>query len=83
MVFIRVIFSDARDMREIESESVRLVVTSPPYYNAPFDFPELFKSYDEYLNLLRGVGREVYRVLKPGRVACFITQDVRIEGKCC
>ena len=81
MVQIKVVFGDARSMKEVVDESVHLAVTSPPYYNAPFDFPELFKSYDEYLDLLRGVGRELYRVLKPGRVACFVTQDVRIEGR--
>ena len=81
MVFIKVIFGDARNMKELPNESVHLVVTSPPYYNAPFDFPGLFKNYDEYLDLLRSVGKELYRVLKPGRVACFVTQDVRIEGK--
>ena len=81
MVFVKLVFGDARDMRELQSESVHLVVTSPPYYNAPFDFPGLFSSYGEYLDLLRAVGRELYRVLRAGRVACFVTQDVRVEGR--
>ena len=81
MVRVKVVFGDARDMRELQSGSVHLVVTSPPYYNAPFDFPGLFGSYDEYLDLLRGVGEELRRVLQPGRYACFVTQDVRIEGR--
>jgi len=81
MVWCKIIFGDARNMRELSEGSVDLVVTSPPYFNAPFDFPGLFKSYDEYLDLLRDVGREIYRVLKKGRVACFVTQDVRIEGR--
>jgi len=81
VVRIKVIFGDARSMGELPGESVHLVVTSPPYYNAPFDFPGLFRSYDEYLDLLRCVGRELYRVLRTGRVACFVTQDVRIEGR--
>ncbi|MEM3943327.1 MAG: site-specific DNA-methyltransferase [Thermofilaceae archaeon] len=68
-------------MRELQDESIHLVVTSPPYYNAPFDFPGLFSSYDEYLDLLERVGREVYRVLASGRVACYVTQDVRIGGR--
>lgn len=80
-MFIKVVFGDSRDMREIPNESIHLVVTSPPYYNAPFDFPGLFKSYDEYLDMLKSVGREIYRVLSPGRIACFVTQDVRINGK--
>ena len=81
MVYVKIIFGNARNMKELSSESVHLVVTSPPYYNAPFDFPSLFRNYDEYLDLLRDVGREIYRVLKKGRVACFVTQDVRIEGR--
>jgi len=68
-------------MKEIMSSLVHLVVTSPPYYNAPFDFPNLFSSYDEFLKLLKNVGRELLRVLLPGRYMCFVTQDVRIEGK--
>lgn len=81
MVDIKVVFGSSEVMKELGSNSVNLVVTSPPYYNAPFDFPGLFGSYDDYLNLLRHVGRELLRVLQPGRVACFVTQDVRIEGK--
>ena len=77
----KIIFGDSRDMHEVEDESVHLVVTSPPYYNAPFDFPSLFGSYSEYLNLLEEVGREIYRVLKNGRIACFVVQDVRIDGE--
>jgi len=81
MPWVKVVFGNSRDMRELEDGSVQLVVTSPPYYNAPFDFPNLFRSYDEFLGLLRDVGKELFRVLQPGRVACFVTQDVRIDGK--
>jgi len=68
-------------MKEIPSGSVHLVVTSPPYFNAPFDYPGLFKDYDEFLGLIRAVAKELRRVLAPGRIACFVTQDIRIEGK--
>ncbi|MEM4976487.1 MAG: site-specific DNA-methyltransferase [Desulfurococcaceae archaeon] len=81
MVFVKVFFGSSESMRELQDGSVHLVVTSPPYYNAPFDFPGLFSSYNEYLDLLERVGREVYRVLASGRVACYVTQDVRIDGK--
>ena len=77
----KIIFGDCRDMREIGSESVHLVVTSPPYYNAPFDYPDLFRDYDEYLSLIRGVAKELRRVLAKGRIACFVTQNVRIKGR--
>lgn len=81
MPWVKVVFGNSRDMHELEDGSVQLVVTSPPYYNAPFDFPNLFRSYEEFLGLLRDVGKELFRVLQPGRVACFVTQDVRIDGK--
>lgn len=81
MVSVRVIFGSSERMPELPPDSVSLVVTSPPYYNAPFDFPDLFPSYGEFLSMLERVGREVYRVLRPGRVACFVTQDVRIDGR--
>lgn len=68
-------------MSEIPDGSVHLVVTSPPYFNAPFDYPDLFKSYSEFLDMIRDVSKELRRVLAPGRVACFVTQDVRINGK--
>jgi site-specific DNA-methyltransferase (adenine-specific)/site-specific DNA-methyltransferase (cytosine-N4-specific) len=81
MVNIKVIFGSSENMKEIPSSSIHLVITSPPYYNAPFDFPNLFSSYDEFLKLLKNVGKELLRVLQPGRYACFVTQDVRIEGR--
>ncbi|MBC7113985.1 MAG: site-specific DNA-methyltransferase [Candidatus Methanomethyliales bacterium] len=68
-------------MKEIPNGSVHLMITSPPYFNAPFDYPGLFKDYDEFLDLMRGVAKELRRVLAPGRIACFVTQDVRINGK--
>ena len=76
-----IIFGDARDMKEIGDGEVHLMVTSPPYYNAPFDYPGLFESYDEYLNLIRTVAKQLRRILARGRIAAFVTQDVRIEGK--
>lgn len=77
----RVIFGDCRTMREIPDGSVHLMVTSPPYYNAPFDYPGLFKDYDEYLGLMRTFSRDLYRVLAPGRIACFVTDDMLVNGE--
>jgi len=42
----KLIFGDAENMKELEDKSVHLVVTSPPYFNAPFDYPDLFESYE-------------------------------------
>ncbi|MEM2619368.1 MAG: site-specific DNA-methyltransferase [Candidatus Hadarchaeales archaeon] len=81
MTIHKIIFGDASDMRELPDSSVHCVVTSPPYFNAPFDYPGLFKDYSEYLDLIRRVFKELRRVLVKGRVACFVTQDVRIDRK--
>jgi len=68
-------------MEEVGEGQVHLMVTSPPYYNAPFDYPGLFENYDEYLDLIRTLAKRLKTVLCKGRIACFVTQDVRIEGK--
>jgi DNA modification methylase len=77
----KIIFGDCRKMKELQDNSVHLVVTSPPYFNAPFDYPDLFKDYEEFLKLIKDVAKELYRVLAEGRIACFVTQDVRIKNK--
>ncbi|MBV9660870.1 MAG: site-specific DNA-methyltransferase [Acidimicrobiales bacterium] len=62
---------DARDMRQVESNSVALVVTSPPYF-AGKEYEETLGTngvpgtYFEYLALLREVFDECKRVLEPG-----------------
>ena len=76
-----IIFGDAQNMKELEDNSVHLVVTSPPYFNAPFDYPDLFESYDDFLNLIRNVAKELKRVLDKGRIAAFVVDDTLIKGK--
>jgi site-specific DNA-methyltransferase (adenine-specific) len=77
----RIVFGDCRKMTEMPDGSAHLMVTSPPYYNAPFDYPGLFKDYNEYLGLLEEFSRDLYRVLAPGRVACFVTDDMLVDGQ--
>lgn len=77
----KIVFGDCKDMHEIPSDSVHLTVTSPPYYNAPFDYPDLFRSYDHFLELLRGFSGELKRVMAPGRVAALVTDDMLVKGE--
>src|SRR5881396_414483 len=77
----RVVFGDCRKMREIDDESVQLVVTSAPYYNAPFDYPDLFSDYNEFLTLIQDVCHDLYRVSAAGRIVCFITDDMLVKGQ--
>jgi len=60
--------ADSRDMRKLPEYSVHLMVTSPPY-NAAKEYDEDL-SLEEYLQLLKDVFVEVYRVLVPGGRAC-------------
>jgi len=57
------------------------MVTSPPYYNAPFDYPDLFESYDRFLELIKIFSKELYRVLALGRIAVYITDDMLVKGE--
>ena len=67
-------------MHELSDESIHLMVTSPPYYNAPFDYPGLFKSYEDYLELLRNLAEELKRVIAPGRIMAFVIDDTLVKG---
>jgi DNA modification methylase len=77
----KIIFGNCRDMHEIPDESVHLMVTSPPYYNAPFDYPDLFKNYEEFLDLIKAFAKELYRVMASGRIAAFVTDDMLVKGE--
>jgi site-specific DNA-methyltransferase (adenine-specific) len=68
-------------MEEIQDESVHLMLTSPPYFNAPFDYKEVFKNYAQYLGVLDRVAREVFRVLKNGRIAVLNIDDMLVNGE--
>ena len=75
----RVIIGDSRHMQELASDSVHLVVTSPPYPMVSIwdDFfqEQSAKSYDEMHDYLNQVWREVIRVLVPGGIACVNIGD--------
>jgi len=77
----KLIFGDAENMKELEDKSVHLVVTSPPYFNAPFDYPDLFESYDAYLNKMKKVAKELKRVVAEGRIVGIVCDDTLIDGK--
>jgi DNA modification methylase len=68
-------------MKEIPDQSIQLTITSPPYYNAPFDYPDLFSDYNEFLTLIQDVCRDLYRVSAAGRIACFVTDDMLVKGQ--
>jgi len=77
----KLIIGNAMEMNEIQDNSIHLIVTSPPYFNAPFDYKELFKSYDEYLELLKKVAMESFRVLDEGRIFTLNIDDMLVDGE--
>lgn len=66
-----IFLGDSRSMDEIPSNSVALVVTSPPYfagkeYELDVGSGHVPQSFSEYLELLEDVFRECARTLEPG-----------------
>lgn len=60
-------FGDStRLLDEMPAESVDLIFTSPPYYNARPEYSE-YEEYDEYLFKMRQIIRRCHRVLAEGR----------------
>jgi len=63
-------------LKHVPDESVHLTFTSPPYYNAR-DY-SIYQSYEEYLNFLESVFKEVHRVTKEGRFFVLNTSPIII-----
>ncbi len=72
------VHADARDLSFINSESVHLVVTSPPYWTLKNYEPNPDQlghvaDYEDFLECLDAVWRECFRVLVPGgRLVCVV-----------
>jgi DNA modification methylase len=78
---LRIFLGDLRKMtsREVVDGEVSLIVTSPPYFNAPFDYPDLFPSYEDYLDLIRSFASQSRRVLGRGRICAIVTDDMLVK----
>ncbi len=70
-----VVNGDVRDvLKYVPDESVHLTFTSPPYYNAR-DY-SIYTSYAAYLNFLKEVFKDTYRITKEGRFLIVNTSPV-------
>jgi DNA modification methylase len=80
---VQVFFGDLRKMSstEIADGSISLIVTSPPYFNAPFDYPDLFPSYEDYLELIKTLASQSKRVLARGRICAIVTDDMLVKDR--
>lgn len=65
-------------LAEIPEESVQLMFTSPPYFNARPDYRD-YQAYEAYLNEIGAVMSAVHRVLEPGRFAVVNSSPVLLR----
>ncbi len=86
-----IVIADSRNLSGISANSVSLTVTSPPYHNA-INYQEhqttekwyrgtVGVSLESWLDEMKQVFGEVYRVTKPGGVCCIVIGNEIIEGK--
>ena len=72
---IRIIWGDAyRALKALDNESVHLMVTSPPYYNAR-EYSN-WENLNDYLRDMQHIIYEAYRVLDNHRVFIFNVGDI-------
>ena len=72
---VKIVWGNCLDaMRGMKSESIHLMVTSPPYYNAR-EYSQ-WKNLNEYLDDMRLIIKESYRVLDNHRVFVFNVGDI-------
>jgi DNA modification methylase len=65
-------------LAELPSESIDLVFTSPPYFNARPDYSE-YAVYEEYLSKMRKIIQQSHRLLSEGRFFVINVSPVLIR----
>jgi DNA modification methylase len=84
-VMVKTYVGDARNLNLIEDESIHLIATHPPYssiipYNKKVKIPgdlSLIRKIDEYVEGMKEIAKESFRVLKPGRFCAILVGDTR------
>jgi len=87
--FQKIIVGDSQNMAELEDNSVNLMITSPPYFDAKMYSREPIEGdlgnihdVDEWFNEIGKVWKEIFRVLQPGRKAFIniMNLPIRLEN---
>lgn len=72
---LKIVWGDCLNvLKKMKSESIHLMVTSPPYYNAR-EYSQ-WKNLNEYLDDMKSIIKETYRVLDNHRVWVFNVGDI-------
>ena len=74
-----VIIGDSRKMKSVPDNSVHLVVTSPPYFNAK-DYSS-WPTVEDYLKDMEATFAECFRALDSGRKLCLNISDLPEKGE--
>lgn len=82
---IRIRKGDAKNLDFIETESIDLICTHPPYANIIHYSENIIEdisylSYDGFIKSLTFVANEAYRVLKKDGICSFMIGDIRENG---
>ena len=72
---LKIVWGDSLNvLKKMDSESIHLMVTSPPYYNAR-EYSQ-WKNINDYLDDMKEILKETYRVLDNHRVWVFNVGDI-------
>jgi len=66
-------------LKRLDSNSVHLVVSSPPYFVMRGELD--YESYIDYLDEMKSVLNQLYRVLAPGRIIAINMTDYILDGE--
>jgi len=69
-----IIIGDSRAMRSIPDNSIHLIITSPPYFNAK-EYSQ-WSSLPEYVEDMKKTFKECFRILQSGRKFCLNISDI-------
>lgn len=81
----KLIKGDATNLNMIHDESIDFICTHPPYadiikYSNDIDNDLSHYEYSTFLNKMKEVAKEHYRVLKPHKYCSFMIGDIRKNG---
>lgn len=73
-----IVIGDSRNMKSVQNNTIHLIVTSPPYFNAK-DYSS-WDNLSSYLKDMKKTFEECYRTLIPGRKFCLNISDLPEKG---